>query len=266
MHGELSAQIQVVTDSLVIDEKELTERAIAVVARIVDGDPFLIDCVSSEIKGSVNDILKSNCATAGISDYPRPQSPIDQTKELPAFLTSAASRICHDLSLGGHLERVGMVAFNVASAMGLGEDKSHLVRLGGRLHDIGKLDTEMHHLVGLNGVLPPEQKARIKLHPLIGARVAEYFRFPKDVTKLILNHHFRCDGMGYPAQNGEAMSLEIGALSVADAIDAMVNARPGREVKTLEQAVKEIENGSGKHFHPEAVEALSRVAIRFVYG
>lgn len=260
MHSSGSDLTHVVGEEVVIGEQELMDRAIAVVADIVRGDPFLIDCVSDEVRSRVYSMLSGD--GVDFSNNPRPEAAVHQTNELPTFLTSAAGRICPDLDLGGHLERVGLVAYHIASAMGVDKDSKDMVRLGGRLHDMGKLDPEMHRIVGTDGVPPPEQKARIKLHPLIGARVVEYFRFPPNITDLVLKHHFRCDGKGYPMQKGETMSPEIGALSVADALDAMIK----RRGKTLQASLEEIRDGSGVHFHPDAVRGLSNVAIRRIYG
>jgi len=67
-------------------------------------------------------------------------------------------------------------------------------------------------------------------------------------------------------QNGAPMSPEIAALSVADALDAMVKPRPERPAISISDAVQEINNKSGTHFHPDAVTALSRVALRRIYG
>ncbi len=254
-----SDQIHVAGEDVAINDQELSERAISVVADIVKRDPALIDCVSYGVRSRVSDMLKQS----GV-DFP-PHSRNKINTDLPRSITSAAGEICSDLDLGGHLERVGIIGFHIASAMGLDTHVKNNVMLGGRLHDIGKLDPEMHRIVAFDGVPPPDQKPRIKLHPLIGARVAEYFRFPKNITDLVLNHHFRCDGTGYPIQNGAPMSIEIAALSVADAIDAMVRPRPGRTIKTLDQAFQAIQNGSGKHFHPDAVQALPRVAISAIY-
>lgn len=260
MHSPTSDIRHVVGQEVVIGEQELMDRAIAVVADIVRGDPFLIDCVADEVRSRVYSMLSRD--GIDFSNHPRPEAAIHQTRELPTFLTSAAGRICSDLDLGGHLERVGVLSFHIASAMGLDQNSRDRTMLSGRLHDMGKLDPEMHRIVGVDGKVSPQEKPRIKLHPLIGARVTEYFRFPPDINKLVLNHHFRCDGNGYPMQNGEAMSPEIGALSVADTLDAMVK----RRGKTIQAALEEIRDGSGKHFHPDAVQALSNVAIRRIYG
>lgn len=259
MNGSISDITHVVGEEVVIGEQELKDRAIAVVADIVKNDPFLIDCVSYEVRARVADMIRSDGTSLSISTYP--ETPIHQTRELPGFLTSAAGRICPDLDLKGHLERVGALSYHIASSMRLDPDSRDRTRLGGRLHDMGKLDPEMHRIVGTDGVPPPQEKARIKIHPLIGARVTEYFGFPPDINNIVLKHHFRCDGTGYPMQNGEAMSPEIGALSVADALDAMIM----RRGKSVQDAVEVVRNGSGKHFHPDAVKALSNVAIPLIY-
>jgi len=265
MHGN-SDQIHIPGDGVVICEQDVDNRAIAVIADIVRRDPFLIDYVSYGVRSRVHAALSEGKASFPYSNTDcEPELGTNPRIELPSFLTSAAGRICPDLDLERHLETVGLVGYHIASAMGLDGDAKDRTRLAGRLHDLGKCDKEMHELAG-SGKLPRDRKVRIKLHPLIGARVSEYFQFPGDVTDLVLNHHFRCDGTGYPMQNGAPISPEIAALSVADALDAMVNARPERPPISISDALQEIRNKSGTHFHPDAVTALSRVALRRIYG
>lgn len=246
----------------VLTEEELAARAITIVADIVSRASHLINNVSYAIRSSVNNILQQG---RRLSSYSRPDAGKNRSRDLADSLVSAAGIICPDLELDGHLDRVGIVGYHIAEEMGFDNSAKNRIRLGGRLHDIGKLDEEMHYIVGVNGVPSSRKKPRIKLHPTIGARVAEYFEFPRDVMDLILKHHFRTDGSGYPMQNGATMSAEVGILGVADALDSMIKPRPGKEIKNIPEALQEIRDGSGGHFHPDAVQALSRVAIQSIY-
>ncbi|PIZ76792.1 hypothetical protein COY05_00075 [Candidatus Peregrinibacteria bacterium CG_4_10_14_0_2_um_filter_38_24] len=248
-------------DEPALIERDLAERAIIIVADIVRLNPSLIDNVSHVVKDRVDQILRQGCKfSAHVAKGGNGRS-----KDLTSSLVSAAGTSCQDLELEGHLNRVGVVSYNIANVMGMDNPAKNRVRLGARLHDLGKLDREMHRIMGEENILSSERKAKIRLHPQIGARVAEYFEFPEEITNFILKHHFRADGSGYPNQNGAILTPEVGILGVADALDSMIKPRPGKEIKNIPEALQEIRDGSGGHFHPEAVQALSKVAIQSIY-
>jgi|GEM_PF-2792446 len=264
MNNPASDITHLVGTEVLIGETELIDRAVTIVADVLKVAPFLKGNVSAEVRTMVLDKLR-NSGEIDILDYPHPEEPIHQTRELPRLLAHASNQLYPQLALGDHSERVSDLASHMAAAMGLPRSSINNIRVGGLIHDLGKLDSEMADIASTpNDVeIPPERKARIVLHPVLGDRVAKYFGFPQEVADFALKHHFRFgEKDGYPSQNGADMSPEVGTISAADSFDAMVVRRD----KSISDAICELQEGSGGHFHPDAIRSLSRVSIGRVYG
>ena len=160
----------------------------------------------------------------------------------------------------GHSERVMRTCAIIAAAMGLGEAEVERVRLGGLLHDIGK--------IGVEGVLEnpcrlaAEKDPPMKLHPEKGVAILSPISELRPVLPGILHHHERFDGQGYPAGlKGTDIPLDARIIAVADAFDAIVSDRPYKSGSGRSDALVELELCSGSQFDPEVVRCL-RVFLR----
>jgi HD-GYP domain-containing protein (c-di-GMP phosphodiesterase class II) len=143
----------------------------------------------------------------------------------------------------------------IAAAMGLGEGEVERVRLGGLLHDIGKIGVEG---VDNPGRLDAEKNPPMKLHPEMGVAILSPISELKGVLPGILHHHERFDGKGYPAGlNGEEIPLDARIIAVADAFDAIVSERPYKSGSGRADALVELEICAGSQFDPEMVRCLS---------
>ena len=157
----------------------------------------------------------------------------------------------------GHSERVMHGAAIIARAMGLDDAAVERTRLGGLLHDIGKIGI-------IEAVLEKPEKLSdddfppMRLHPEKGVAILAPIEQLKDVLPGILHHHERYDGSGYPDKlQGGAIPLEARIIAVADAFDAMVSERPYKKGYSVEEALEELKKGAGSQFDPAIVACFS---------
>ncbi|UJA20766.1 HD domain-containing protein [Thermoleophilia bacterium SCSIO 60948] len=154
-----------------------------------------------------------------------------------------------------HGESVGALSAAVARRLGASEDDALDIELAGRLHDIGKAVIEVG-VIEKPGPLGPRELARIKRHPLDGARMLRAAGLERIAT-WVLCHHERPDGRGYPiGLSRREIPAQSLILSAADACDAMLSDRAYRPAIGLGAAIAELERGVGRQFDGEVVEAL----------
>ena len=133
-----------------------------------------------------------------------------------------------------------------------------------QLHDLGKIGVH-DNILGKAGTLTQEEFNEIKLHSEKGAQILEPLKFLENVTDIVKHHHERWDGKGYPdGLKAEIIPLGSRIMAVADSYDAMVSARPYRQVGlTVLEAIEEIKKNSGTQFDPIVVEAFLKVVDQF---
>jgi putative nucleotidyltransferase with HDIG domain len=151
----------------------------------------------------------------------------------------------------GHSVRVTALAEAVARRLGWSEERLASLRVGGPLHDIGKLAVA-DEVLRKEGRLDEHELAQIREHPKLGARILLRVAALREAIPYVLYHHERWDGTGYPSgKAGEEIPLEARVLAVADAFDAMTSDRPYRRALTREEAVAEVERCAGTQFDPK---------------
>ncbi|MBI9088609.1 MAG: HD domain-containing protein [Desulfobacterium sp.] len=159
----------------------------------------------------------------------------------------------------GHSIRVAEFAKRVAAKMGLDAREVETVFHAGLLHDIGKIGMD-DAILGRLGALSLGDLDRIKKHPVIGARIIKPLRFLDELGPLILNHHERFDGSGYPeGKRGEAIPHGARILAVCDAFETMLSGRSHLERLDLYDAVIHLQHQAGLGFDPAVIQALFRV-------
>jgi PAS domain S-box-containing protein len=158
---------------------------------------------------------------------------------------------------GGHIRRVHDMGLLLARAICPEEAGDPQMAYGFLLHDIGKLSVP-DAILTKPGKLTPEEWAQIKRHPDEGVRILRSVPFLDRALDVVLHHHERFDGSGYPAGlAGEEIPLWARIFAVVDSLDAMTSDRPYREALSLEEAIAEVRAGAGKQFDPGCVEALA---------
>ena len=161
-----------------------------------------------------------------------------------------------DESTHGHSVRVARFAKAVAQQMGLSATDIETVYHGGLLHDIGKIGMHDDILERL-GILTRKEMDIVKMHPEIGARIAKPLNFLNDVVPLILHHHERFDGSGYPeGLKGSDIPLGARILTLCDAFETMLAGRTYFAKMKLEDAIINLHQEAGAHFDPAIVDAL----------
>lgn len=162
-----------------------------------------------------------------------------------------------------HQIRVAQLAYAVGKEMGLSEQQNEGMCVMGLVHDIGKI-TLPGEILNKPGRLSAEEFNLVKSHPRIGHEVLENLEFPWPVARVVLCHHERLDGSGYPeGLGGEEIILEARILAVADVFDSMVSHRPYRSAHSPEEALEEIVRYRGILYDPEVVNCLCRVIQKY---
>jgi len=155
-----------------------------------------------------------------------------------------------------HSERVTNYALQISHVMGLSAEERESLQFGGYLHDIGKIGVRDTILLK-PGNLTEEEMAEIRLHPVIGEGIVRPLKFLPSERQVILYHHERFDGKGYPeGLEGERIPLLARILAVADTYDAMTSTRPYRRALSHDEAIRELKANSGTQFDPEVVKAF----------
>ena len=156
----------------------------------------------------------------------------------------------------GHIPRMRLYATAVARALKLPEDDVQAVDVAAILHDIGKLAVP-EHILSKPGALTPEEIETANAHVRIGAAIISAVPFPFVVAPLILSHHERWDGTGYPAGlKGEAIPLGARILSVADYFDGLTVERPYAKAVSVEAAIALLREEAGQGLDPKIVETF----------
>jgi len=162
----------------------------------------------------------------------------------------------------GHSERVTTYALMIAEAMGLDEREKQKLKYAATLHDIGKIGIA-GRVLNKPGALTEEEYTHVKTHPILGDSIVEPVEFLQEPRPIILHHHERYDGKGYPeGLKGEDIPLCARILSVADAFEAMRSDRPYRKALPLEEARMELVRNSGTQFDPRVVEVFLGILDR----
>ncbi len=165
-----------------------------------------------------------------------------------------------------HSQRVAKYARELAVKMDLPEDVVDTIESAARVHDLGKIGVDASAL-SKPAALSESEWEMMRKHPEIGASIVSRFPFFRSGQELILYHHERCDGQGYP-KGIENNSIPIGAkiISVADAFDAMTSDRPYRRALPLKTALRELERYKGAQWDPQVAEAMSGIIRQELEG
>jgi diguanylate cyclase (GGDEF)-like protein/putative nucleotidyltransferase with HDIG domain len=161
-----------------------------------------------------------------------------------------------DQTSQSHIRRVQLYAASVARAMGMSDKEVQGVKTAALLHDIGKLAVP-EHILSKPGPLTPEEFDKIRAHPKVGADIVSSVPFPYPVAPLILSHHERWDGTGYPAGlRGTAIPLGARILSVVDYFDALVAERAYHRAMDSDAAVTLLQREAGTALDPVVVSTF----------
>lgn len=164
-----------------------------------------------------------------------------------------------DQYTAGHQHRVATLACEIAREMGLAEKVIDDIKIAGTLHDIGKLYVPLD-ILSQSSRLTDIEQLFVKTHPAAGYDIIKNIPFEGPIAEIILEHHERVDGSGYPrGLKGDEILLEARILAVADVVEAMSSHRPYRPALGVDKALDEIERNAGRLYDRDVVEACVKV-------
>ncbi|MFO7972309.1 MAG: PAS domain S-box protein [Desulfobacterales bacterium] len=159
----------------------------------------------------------------------------------------------------GHQRRVSNLARGIATEMGVPEEQIQGIRMAGVIHDIGKISVP-GEILSKPGNISQNELGIIKEHPQVGYNILKTVDFPWPIARIVLQHHERMDGSGYPnGISGENILLEARILAVADVVEAMASHRPYRASLGINLALNEISKNRGSFYDPKVVDACLRL-------
>ena len=185
----------------------------------------------------------------------------EQLREtLHATVNALASTVeMKDQYTAGHQPRVTQLACAIAAEMGLSNEQIEGIRMAASIHDIGKIVVPAE-ILNKPGPLTEIQYEMVKMHPRAGFDVVKEIKFPWPVAQIVLQHHERMDGSGYPqGLSGADIILEARILAVADIVEAIATHRPYRPARGIGDALEEILHNKGIFYDPDVVDACLRV-------
>lgn len=173
-----------------------------------------------------------------------------------AFSKSLEAR---DYYTAEHTDKMVSIVLGIGKKLGLSQEELDNLERGAMLHDIGKIGIS-DSILRKKGKLTPEEYLMIKLHPKIGAEIIRSIHFLKDVVPIVLHHHERWNGKGYPSGlKGEEIPLAARIVSIGDAYQALASDRPYRRAYSKKDALEIIKKEAGVCFDKNLVEILVKI-------
>ncbi len=152
-----------------------------------------------------------------------------------------------------HCRRVAENSHRLGAGMGLQPVPLRNLRWSAYLHDIGKIGIP-EHILDKPSSLTPDERNQVKEHPMLGFRMIRNIEFLKDATEVVLYHHEKYDGSGYPfGLKGEDIPVAARIFAVIDTMDAMLYERPYRKPQSFSELAVELRRQAGRHFDPQVV-------------
>lgn len=159
----------------------------------------------------------------------------------------------------GHSQRVSELVAKIAREMRYGETDIVYLKIASMLHDVGKMGID-DNILNKPGKLTEEEFNAIKQHPVIGLNILKDIKHLSDAKEIVLHHHERYDGKGYPdGKCAKDLNMDVFIVQLADSVDAMATDRPYRKALTKDDIVEELKRNRGTQFHPKVVDAYLKI-------
>jgi len=159
----------------------------------------------------------------------------------------------------GHQHRVALLSVAIAEEMGIPKDQIEGIRMAGEIHDLGKISVPAE-ILSKPTRLTDIEFGLIKTHPRVGYDILKDINFPWPIAQMVLQHHEKMNGSGYPqGLSGEDILPESRILCVADVVEAMVSHRPYRPALGTDAALEEISKNKGTLYDRDVVDACLKL-------
>ncbi|MBP7583544.1 MAG: response regulator [Spirochaetes bacterium] len=181
-------------------------------------------------------------------------------KTMEGTITTISSIVdMRDPYTGGHQKHVAQLSRAIAVEMGLSDEQVRGIYFAGLIHDIGKLAVPIEVLVK-PGAISQLEAMMIRTHAKAGWDILKEIEFPWPIAQIVLQHHERMNGSGYPeGLEGTHILREARIIAVADVVESMTFHRPYRPALGIEKALEEIQRGAGTLYDSEAAEACAKI-------
>lgn len=200
----------------------------------------------------------------GVNSHRTEQARVDGLERLHSTLLHTVEAVSlalekRDPYTAGHQERVACLAVAIAREMGFDEQHIEGIHLGSMVHDIGKISVPAE-ILNRPGRLSKDEFGVIMAHPETGYEILKGVDFPWPIAEMIIQHHERLDGSGYPrGLKGEAIIPEARILAVADVVEAITSHRPYRPSLGVGMALEELERGRGTLYDTQVTDVCLRL-------
>jgi putative nucleotidyltransferase with HDIG domain len=183
-----------------------------------------------------------------------------QRKALDGIIHAMALTVeMRDPYTAGHQQRVAQLATAIAKEMGLSRDQLNGLRMAAMIHDMGKIAVPAE-ILSKPGSINEIEFNLLRSHPKVGYDILKTIDFPWPIARMVLQHHERMDGSGYPSGlKGDEILLEARILSVCDVVESMASYRPYRPAIGLDKALEEISRNRGVLYDASVVNACLEV-------
>jgi len=224
-------------------------------------DIIPVDVVQTNLVDNLDDISGSVVVVRDITKRLEAEArTVENLEKLRAAMGGIIQAMAYtvekrDPYTAGHQRRVADLARSIATEMNLPEDQVDGIRLAGVVHDIGKIAIPAE-ILSKPARLTPLEYNLVKKHPEVGYDILKSIDFPWPIAKIVIQHHERIDGSGYPkGMNNTDILLEARIIAVADVVEAMASHRPYRAALGVEKALDEIKDGAGKRYDADVTAA-----------
>jgi PAS domain S-box-containing protein len=228
-----------------------------IIMRRKDGSLHWVSNTAQAIRDEHGTILYYEGTIEDITSRKLAEESVKQLKQtLRGTLQALALTVeTREPGITGHHKRVSNLGNAIALAMGLTDDNAESIKMAGLVHDIGNMSVPSE-ILSKPGKLSEMEYNFVKLHPRSGYDILKETGLPYPVAEIVLQHHERMSGSGYPqGLKGKEMLLEARILSVADVVEAMVSPRPYRPARGIDTALDEIRKNKGTLYDAQAVDA-----------
>lgn len=212
----------------------------------------------AELIRTLETLTMKNTVCKRIDTFTRNESKLQKALwEITKLLVSIIER--KDPYAAYHQQEMCILACYIAEELGMSKEQIDGVHMAGMLQDIGKINMP-DELFRKAGKLSEDEQNLIKTHPEIGFEMLSKIEFPGPVATIVLQHHEKLDGSGYPSGlSGDETLPEARILSVSDVVEAMTSPRPYRQAYSIKETLEEISNKSGILYDSNVVAACKKL-------